>query len=273
MNIYAVGDLHLGAAANRDALDDVVPCPDDWLLIAGDIGEKQEHLELAFEKLTPRFKQLVWVPGNHELWTLHQSGETARGQAKYQQCVATCRRYGVLTPEDPYPVVTVAGRDIRIAPLALLYDYSFRPDDVSYKQAVAWASEASIRCADEELIHTDPYQDMASWCRARCEAAQARLDNECADDLPTLLLNHYPLRQEFAQLPWIPRFSIWCGTRRTEDWHRRYNAVAVVYGHLHIPWRRERDGVPFHEVSFGYPRQWQMWANSINDAIRTILSD
>ena len=57
-------------------------------------------------------------------------------------------------------------------------------------------------------------------------------------------------------LPLIPRFTIWCGTRRTADWHRRFRAAAVVYGHLH-PKLRLLDGVRFHEVSLGYPRQWR----------------
>ena len=53
------------------------------------------------------------------------------------------------------------------------------------------------------------------------------------------------------QLPRIPRFSIWCGTRRTED----CNASVVVSGHLHIRSTKYRNGVRFEEVSFGYPRQ------------------
>jgi predicted phosphodiesterase len=43
----------------------------------------------------------------------------------------------------------------------------------------------------------------------------------------------------------------------TADWHRRYRAVAVVYGHLHIPRVTWEDGVPFVEASLGYPREWQ----------------
>jgi 3',5'-cyclic AMP phosphodiesterase CpdA len=42
---------------------------------------------LAFETLTPRFAQLVWVPGNHELWTLPASRETARDRFKYDELV------------------------------------------------------------------------------------------------------------------------------------------------------------------------------------------
>lgn len=70
-----------------------------------------------------------------------------------------------------------------------------------------------------------------------------------------MLINHFPLRQDRQVLPRIPRFSVWCGTRRTETWPRRFRARVVVSGHLHIPRTRHLDGVRFEEVSFGYPRE------------------
>jgi hypothetical protein len=51
--------------------------------------------------------------------------------------------------------------------------------------------------------------------------------------------------------------QLWCGTSATEDWHRRFGAAAMVYGHLHIPRRIWHDGVPFDEVSLGHPREWK----------------
>jgi hypothetical protein len=60
-----------------------------------------------------------------------------------------------------------------------------------------------------------------------------------------------------VRLPRIPRFSIWCGTKRTEDWHTRFRAEVVVSGHLHMPATLWRDGVRFEEVSLGYPMQWK----------------
>jgi hypothetical protein len=62
--------------------------------------------------------------------------------------------------------------------------------------------------------------------------------------LPTRVLRH-------------PEFAIWCGTERTADWHTRFAAAAVVYGHLHIPRTTYEDGVRFEEVSLGYPREWR----------------
>src|ERR1043165_1855037 len=157
MKLYAISDLHLGYEANRRELLQIAHHPGDWLILAGDVGETEAHLELAFEQLKPRFTKLVWVPGNHELWTLPGSEETARGRFKYDSLVEASRAHGVLTPEDPFPIVTIGGREIRVAPLFLLYDYSFRPLDIPIERATDWAIEAGIECADEVLLHSDPY--------------------------------------------------------------------------------------------------------------------
>lgn len=271
MKLHAISDLHLGYEANQRALWEITSRPDDWLILAGDVGETAADLEFAFRVLKPRFAKLVWVPGNHELWTLPSSEAEARGCFKYDELVELCRSYGVLTPEDPYAIVTIAGRQVRIAPLFLLYDYSFRPLHIPIDRAVAWAAEEGIECADEVLLHPDPYANRGEWCHARCDITEQRLETY-RNDLPTVLINHFPLREDLAKLPRIPRFSIWCGTRRTEDWHLRFNAVVVVSGHLHIRSTSYRDGVRFEEVSLGYPRQW---SGSINpdQCVREILSD
>lgn len=270
MKLYALSDLHLGHEANRQALSGITGHPNDWLILAGDVGETGAHLEFAFEILKPRFAQLVWVPGNHELWTL-PSGKEARGQFKYRELVALCRSHQVLTPEDPYPIVWIGRTVVRIAPLFLLYDYSFRPLDVPAERAVEWAGEAGIVCADEVLLHADPYAGVADWCRARCELTARRLTSH-GNNLPTVLINHFPLRKDLAILPRIPRFSVWCGTHRTEDWHLRFNAAVVVSGHLHIRSTSRRDGVRFEEVSLGYPHQW-IGSTTLDGCVREVLSE
>lgn len=269
MRLYAISDLHLSAARNRQALQNIRSRPGDWLIVAGDVGERVEHLEYLLDLLRDRFRQLVWVPGNHDLWSISSRADRARGEYKYRQLVEVCRKYGVLTPEDPYPVATFGGERVRIVPMFLLYDYSFRPEGVDVRDATEWARASGVMCADEDLLEPDPYPDIGSWCRARCEGTEQRLvasDRE----LRTVLVNHFPLRRDIVWIPRIPRFSIWCGTVLTEDWHRRFNAVAVVSGHLHIPRRTVRDGVVFHDVSLGYPNQWQ-GRGGIDDFVREIL--
>ena len=89
------------------------------------------------------------------------------------------------------------------------------------------------------------------------------------DDTRLILINHWPLRRDHAVLPRIPRFSIWCGTRKTEDWHRRFPIDTVVYGHLHLRETHELDGVRFEEVSLGYPPQWNS-ARGVRHYLRKI---
>ncbi|HDQ71984.1 MAG TPA: metallophosphoesterase [Chloroflexi bacterium] len=167
MKLYAISDLHLSDAVNRRALEGVAEHPDDWIVLAGDTGEKEAHLDWALSILTHRFRQVVWVPGNHDLWTLPSDREGLRGEAKYRRLVTIC------------------------------------------------------------------------------------------------------LRQDLVQLPRIPRFSIWCGTRQTERWHVRFSASVLVYGHLHVRGTRFRDGVRFEEVSLGL----SPWNWSQEDGIRPYLRE
>jgi len=255
MRLFAISDLHLDYRENRVALSEMPDFPDDWLILAGDICSSMEHFKFALEHLTDRFAKVIWVPGNHELWCDSKKKEL-NSNLKYSQLVEICNNFDVLTPEDPYLEWNGEGGQHLIVPLFLLYDYSFRPDHVEEHQAVAWARESGILCNDESLIKPHPFPDFSSWCRARCDYATDRL-NSLPAEIPTILINHHPLREELVRLKRIPRFSIWCGTKETENWHRTYNAAAVVSGHLHLRATDYRDQVRFEEVSLGYPKHWR----------------
>lgn len=253
MQLYAISDLHLAYKENREALVAMPPHPADWLIVAGDVGETEAHLKFALAILTQRFARVLWTPGNHDLWTIPNQAPELRGEEKYGRLVEICREYHVLTPEDSYIAWPGAGTNYLLAPLFLLYDYSFRPDHITAKGALAWAEEEGIVCADEAVLHPDPYPTRSDWCAARVRYTEQRL--QAVAGTPLILINHFPLRQDLAILPRIPRFSLWCGTRRTTDWHLRFAAQVVIFGHLHIPGTRWRDEVRFEEVSFGYPKQ------------------
>jgi 3',5'-cyclic AMP phosphodiesterase CpdA len=254
MKLWAISDLHVGFEANRRLWETLPANLDDWLILAGDLGESESHLRFVLRIATLRYARVLWVPGNHELWTMPDDPSTLRGEARYDRCVEICRAHGVLTPEDPFPVWPGEGPPSVLAPMFVLYDYTFRPDDIAEGDALAWARQAGLECADERFLHPEPHASIPAWCHARCAATRARLDAVPADHR-TILINHFPLRRDLARLPAIPRFSIWCGTRQTESWHLDYRARVVVSGHLHIRSTRWIDGVRFEEVSLGYPRQ------------------
>jgi 3',5'-cyclic AMP phosphodiesterase CpdA len=184
--LVGVSDLHVGFPENRQLVTNLWPeSAGDWLLVAGDVSEIVIDIEWALTTLSKRFRTVVWVPGNHELWTHREDPVQLRGERRYRHLVELCRSLGVLTPEDPYQVWEGPGGPV------------------------------------------------------------------------TILVNHFPLIREPTRALRYQQFAQWCGTTATADWHIRFNAAAAVYGDLHIPRTTWHDGVPFEEVSYGYPREWQ----------------
>ena len=232
MALFAISDLHIGYAINRAAIAQMGHHLDDWLVLAGDIGETVGQLELAFDLLQPKFRQLIWVPGNHELWSRREEPDLA-GLRKYEALVDACRRRGVLTPEDPYPLFIGARDTRRLAPIFALYDYSFAPAGIGPADAVQWAVSQGVLCSDEAVLSPAPYPSPAAWCAARCELTERRLlAVRALDEHPIVLINHFPIRREHVQLSRYPAFAIWCGTERTREWPKRFGASDVLYRRL-----------------------------------------
>jgi 3',5'-cyclic AMP phosphodiesterase CpdA len=280
--LLAISDLHIGYPENRLYADSLAPAdPDDWLIVAGDVGEVFADVGFVLASLANRFARVIWVPGNHELWTPPSDPVALRGVARYEALVKVCQRFGVLTPEDDFPVWDGPGGPVTIAPLFTLYDYSFgslgrvgvgnapatdgtgradgtggvrAEDAVRAVDAVRAAEAAGIAAADEGRLHADPYPSVAGWCRDRVTLAESRLT---ALDGPIVLVSHWPLIPAPLSALRRPAYAPWCGTTLTAGWHTRYPAVAAVYGHLHIPRTAYHDGVRFEEVSVGYPREWR----------------
>lgn len=254
--LYAVSDLHAEHAGNREVVERIRPESEaDWLIVCGDVADSPDRVEWALRLLRERFERVIWTPGNHELLTHRDDPAALRGERLYLDLVERCRRIGVVTPEDPYPIWDGSGGPVQVVPLFLLYDYTFgRPAGMSREQALQRAHDAGVVCIDEFLLHPDPYPTRQEWCHARVSATEKRLT---ASDpaLPMILAGHFPLVAEPTRVLRHPEFAQWCGTVRTADWHRRFRAEAVVYGHLHIPRTTWYDGVRFEEVSLGHPRE------------------
>lgn len=255
-SLLAISDLHVGHLENRYFVERLAPRAEgDWLIVAGDVADSIEDVEWALGLLTERFAKVLWTPGNHELLVPREADDEPRGDLRYRRLVEVSRRLGVLTPEDPYPVWDGPGGPALVAPLFLLYDYSFGENvGADKEESLRRAYDAGVVCVDEFLLDPAPYGSREEWCRARVSETEARLEDR-PEGLPTVLVNHFPLTATPTRVLRHPEFAQWCGTTLTADWHRRFGAVAVAYGHLHIPRTIWEDGVRFEEVSLGYPRE------------------
>jgi hypothetical protein len=257
--LLALSDLHVGYQENRAYADSLAPSdPDDWLIVAGDVGEAFADIGFVLASLAHRFAKVIWTPGNHELWTLPSDPIALRGVARYEALVKVCQRLGVVTPEDEFPLWPGPDGPVTVAPLFTLYDYSFlsaqAPHGDTRARALERARAAGIMPADEGRLHADPYPSVVQWCRDRVAATEKRL---AALDGPAVLISHWPLVSAPVRALRHQEFAPWCGTTLTADWHTRHQVLAAVYGHLHIPRTTALDDVRLEEVSVGYPREWR----------------
>ncbi|MBT0567859.1 metallophosphoesterase [Williamsia sp. CHRR-6] len=258
--LWAISDLHVSHRGNDEIVERIRPsAPDDWLIVAGDVGERTDDIVDTLRRLRARFDTVIWAPGNHELYTTSKDPLQLHGVARYDYLVQACRDVGVGTPEDIYPLFDPGDgtASVRVVPMFLLYDYTFRPEGTTSKMAaLAVARENNVVATDEFLLSPEPFGTRDAWCRDRISRTRARLD--ALDPVEkTILINHWPLRREPTDTLMYPEFALWCGSELTADWHTRYNAACCVYGHLHIPRTTWYDGVRFEEVSVGYPREWK----------------
>ena len=79
--MWALSDLHLSHPLNRRAFDAFPTHTDDWLILAGDVVDGSNRLDWCFEALNRKYRQVVWVPGNHELWSTGKDSDVVRGEA------------------------------------------------------------------------------------------------------------------------------------------------------------------------------------------------
>jgi 3',5'-cyclic AMP phosphodiesterase CpdA len=256
-SIFAVSDLHISYPENRQIVEALEPeCRDDWLIVAGDVGEIFDDIEWTLQRLRRRFGKVIWVPGNHELWTIPGDRVQLRGNARYEALIQMCRDNDIITPEDEFAVWQGSNGRLTIVPLFFLYDYSWLVSGTTAKkESLEYAFRTGIVCADEMLLHPDPYPNRESWCDARLTVSERRLSGLDPDE-KTVLVSHWPLVRQPTEVLRFPEFAQWCGTTRTANWHKRFRAELVVYGHLHIPRTLHYDGVRFEEVSLGYPKEW-----------------
>ena len=296
--LWAIADLHLSYKSNREEWTKLrAKGVEDGLVLAGDgtlsfarvesirltttlVGESISTLNYAFETAKKCFRHVFWVPGNHELYTLASAPEEEqhlRGEAKYMACVDAARKHGVLTPEDEYMTWRYVNEDgtrtaAVICPIFTLYDYSFRPDDITREGALDWAMQENIRATDESLLWPTPYASRDEWCHKLVAQGETKLQRAADSGLTLVIINHWPLREDIIYIPRVPRFTLWCGTKKTKDWHKTYGAKVVVSGHLHVPRTDWIDGVRFEEVSLGYSAQWKA-AKDLGMDVNTLLRE
>ena len=227
MRIFAVSDLHVDYRENGRWVSGLsnADFTDDLLILAGDISDNINLIERTVTAMSERFKHVLYVPGNHDLWVL-RSKNVADSFDKFDKvCAAVEQSGGSLQPFH--------GSKTTIVPLLGWYDYSFGEPSEELRRR--WMDYRACRWPDEThevdvtrhfTAMNEPIESSSSPVVISFSHFMPRID---------LMPSFAPERSRFL-------FPI-LGTALLEEQIRRIGSSIHIYGHSHINRRAVRDGI------------------------------
>lgn len=247
MRVFAVSDIHVDYDANARWLetvsqDDYV---DDVLIVAGDVSDDISRLQWALETLARRFRRVLFVPGNHDLWVIRDA-PTTDSLAKFEALREVVDGVGA-------SMQSYGAHGVAIVPLLAWYDYSFGAPSEELK--AMWMDYRACRW---------PQGLDDAGVAARFAALNPRT---AAPDAHTVItFSHYLPRIDLMP-DYIPAkhrvvYPV-LGTARLDQELRRLGARIHVYGHSHVNRDIEIDGVAYVNNAFGYPRETRIAAKAL----------
>lgn len=248
MRVFAVSDLHLDYAPNREWLQQLPlqEYNDDALILAGDISDRLVLLEHAFEALAKRFAVVLYVPGNHDLWATREP--VADSFEKFEKVLGTAKDHGVHTDLFRHD-------DIVIVPLLGWYDYSFGPADAYLR--TAWADYRACRWPDYDDAALTHFFISRNPEPSSLDLASPRTIITFSHFLPRIDLMPDRIPDKHRKVYPV------LGTERLETELRRWGSHIHVYGHSHVNRRITLDGVSYINNAFGYPSEAHFTARDL----------
>ncbi len=244
MRVFAVSDLHIDYEVNGRwiAALSALDYRDDILVLAGDVSDTRKLLGWCLAELAKRFRRVLFVPGNHDLWVLREG----RGQDSLQKL------------EDVRTTVIAAGASmepvleggVEIVPLLSWYDYSF--GEPSGELRSVWMDYHACRW---------PAGTMEKDVAAKFASLNEKHPRRGGDTVITF--SHFLPRVDLMPV-FIPGrgrllYPV-LGVAGLDEQVRERGARIHVYGHSHVRRQVTIDGVSYVNNAFGYPGEW--WVSS-----------
>src|SRR5262249_27686383 len=98
MRVFAVSDLHVDYESNAQWVENLsrMDYTDDILILAGDLSDALDQIDKNLNALAMRFKKVLYVPGNHEMWII-RNPELEDSIAKFVEVCRIVRHSGAST--------------------------------------------------------------------------------------------------------------------------------------------------------------------------------
>ncbi len=246
MRIFAVSDIHVDYDVNAQWVANLsmVDYQDDVLILAGDVTDTRRLLEWTLGALAKRFKKVLFVPGNHDLWVIRDDREKNSFQ-KFDDVRAIVEECGASMDVFREP-------GLSIIPLFTWYDYSFGEPSAELKSV--WMDYRACRWpagyAEKEIT-------------AHFTALNGHELSPVGDKVITYshFLPRIDLMPGFVPCAGRLLYPI-LGSAQIDRQVRSLNADIHVYGHSHVNRHVTIDGISYINNAFGYPSE--TWIASKN---------
>ncbi|MES2741956.1 MAG: metallophosphoesterase [Pseudomonadota bacterium] len=245
MRLFTVSDLHIDHTENLAWLKQLSRSDytDDVLILAGDIADDHTLLRWSLHYLAECFKKVLFVPGNHDLWTLRSRREASFD--KFAAIEAMCREADI--GMQPYRLGATL-----IVPLLGWYDESFGIPGPALR--AAWMDFRACNWegrADNEVSRL--FDAMNPWPDTTGAARVLTFSHF----LPRIDLMPAAMPSKYHYL--YPVF----GSQRLERRLRALGSSMHIYGHSHLNRRVDIDGVTYINNAFAYPTETRIAAKAL----------
>ena len=238
MKVFALSDIHIDYENNKRWLFNLsmMDYRRDVLILAGDITDNLQTLEQCFIHLSKAFKQVLYVPGNHELWVVRDSVKSSLDKFK---------KVSQLALDCDITMQPCQFGSLSIVPLLGWYDFSFGEPvgDIQH----SWIDF-------RHCIWPDGYQEkeITHYFLSQNSAALEEVNDTI------ISFSHFlPLIEVMPS--YIPEkhrnvYPV-LGSQLLGEQVKRLNPLIHVYGHSHINQNIMIDGVQYINNAFGYPAE------------------
>jgi len=237
MRVFALSDIHVDHEPNQRWLRGLSSWDyrDDILLLAGDVTDSPPLLARSLCLLERRFRRVVFVPGNHELWVVRDPSSSSSFEK--------LDRVRSLSADCGVAMETISIGGLSVVPLFAWYDYSFGYPSKTLSAvwmdhyACKWPDGICLADVTSQLIAlNEPTLDVRNDCVISFSHFVPRMDLIPVSDPSRRYLLHPVL-----------------GTTRLERQIRRLRPNIHLYGHSHINGEHWIDGIRYVNNAFGYP--------------------
>lgn len=247
MRVFAVSDVHVDYSENQQWVAELSADDyrEDLLVLAGDISDSLQLLEWCLETLAARFAQVLYVPGNHDLWVMRDNFP-GTSLDKFQRILQIVQDCGVTSKP-------LHRQRLSIVPLLSWYDYSFGEPTHELQQAwvdfhaCRWPQHLTMQeVAEYFLVFNHGFLDITNETVISFSHFMPRLD---------LMPSYIPARRRMLY-PVL-------GSTRLETQIRRLKPAIHIYGHSHLNRNLTLDGVRYVNNAYGYPHEGHITAKRL----------